>query len=182
MADDLTEEQIAEFKEAFSLFDKDGDGECYFGCGGRSESFLLELVCVCHTVLGEAHVTTKSCVFPFVVYPVLPPTWQKDESTCPSSIAWQRYTVHADRRYSKDYACDCTSRHFLTFSLCVVFFSHSLLYPVFFFSHRHHHNQGTWNCHAFFGTKPHGSGTYGYDHGGKVPSHHIVVRHWVTCY
>ena len=25
-ADNLTEEQIAEFKEAFSLFDKDGDG------------------------------------------------------------------------------------------------------------------------------------------------------------
>jgi calmodulin len=30
MADQLTEEQIAEFKEAFSLFDKDGDGELYF--------------------------------------------------------------------------------------------------------------------------------------------------------
>jgi len=28
MADQLTEEQIAEFKEAFSLFDKDGDGMC----------------------------------------------------------------------------------------------------------------------------------------------------------
>uniref|UniRef100_A0A5F8H990 EF-hand domain-containing protein n=1 Tax=Monodelphis domestica TaxID=13616 RepID=A0A5F8H990_MONDO len=26
MADQLTEEQITEFKEAFSLFDKDGDG------------------------------------------------------------------------------------------------------------------------------------------------------------
>ena len=26
MGDQLTEEQIAEFKEAFSLFDKDGDG------------------------------------------------------------------------------------------------------------------------------------------------------------
>jgi calmodulin len=26
MADQLTEEQIAEFKEAFSLFDKEGDG------------------------------------------------------------------------------------------------------------------------------------------------------------
>ncbi len=26
MADQLTEEQIAEFKEAFSFFDKDGDG------------------------------------------------------------------------------------------------------------------------------------------------------------
>merc|ERR1712064_161539 len=27
MADQLTEEQIAEFREAFSLFDKDGDGK-----------------------------------------------------------------------------------------------------------------------------------------------------------
>ncbi|KAK7634830.1 calmodulin-like protein [Phyllosticta citricarpa] len=26
MADSLTEEQVSEFKEAFSLFDKDGDG------------------------------------------------------------------------------------------------------------------------------------------------------------
>ena len=26
MADQLTEEQVAEFKEAFALFDKDGDG------------------------------------------------------------------------------------------------------------------------------------------------------------
>jgi len=29
MVDQYTEEQIAEFKEAFSLFDKDGDGECF---------------------------------------------------------------------------------------------------------------------------------------------------------
>jgi hypothetical protein len=28
MVEQLTEEQIAEFKEAFSLFDKDGDGTC----------------------------------------------------------------------------------------------------------------------------------------------------------
>ena len=27
MADSLTEEQVSEFKEAFSLFDKDGDGQ-----------------------------------------------------------------------------------------------------------------------------------------------------------
>ena len=32
MSDQLTEEQIAEFKEAFSLFDKDGDGECPCRC------------------------------------------------------------------------------------------------------------------------------------------------------
>ena len=27
MADQLTDDQISEFKEAFSLFDKDGDGQ-----------------------------------------------------------------------------------------------------------------------------------------------------------
>lgn len=35
MADQLTDEQISEFKEAFSLFDKDGDGKyiiSYFIC------------------------------------------------------------------------------------------------------------------------------------------------------
>jgi Ca2+-binding EF-hand superfamily protein len=30
MSEQLTEEQIAEFKEAFSLFDKDGDGIVVF--------------------------------------------------------------------------------------------------------------------------------------------------------
>jgi calmodulin len=30
MAEHLSDEQIAEFKEAFALFDKDGDGECGF--------------------------------------------------------------------------------------------------------------------------------------------------------
>lgn len=29
MTEQLTEEQIAEFKEAFSLFDKDGDGNLF---------------------------------------------------------------------------------------------------------------------------------------------------------
>lgn len=28
MAEHLSDEQIAEFKEAFALFDKDGDGKC----------------------------------------------------------------------------------------------------------------------------------------------------------
>ena len=35
MADQLTEEQIAEFKEAFSLFDKDGDD---WGCALSQQS------------------------------------------------------------------------------------------------------------------------------------------------
>lgn len=30
MADQLTDDQISEFKEAFSLFDKDGDGSIFF--------------------------------------------------------------------------------------------------------------------------------------------------------
>ena len=30
MADQLTDDQISEFKEAFSLFDKDGDGIIFF--------------------------------------------------------------------------------------------------------------------------------------------------------
>ena len=29
MADQLTDDQISEFKEAFSLFDKDGDGTLF---------------------------------------------------------------------------------------------------------------------------------------------------------
>ncbi len=39
-ADQLTEEQIAEFKEAFSLFDKDGDGTITTKELGRGKSFL----------------------------------------------------------------------------------------------------------------------------------------------
>lgn len=41
MADQLTEEQIAEFKEAFSLFDKDGDGECCRKRHSLAEEFPL---------------------------------------------------------------------------------------------------------------------------------------------
>lgn len=40
MAEHLTEEQIAEFKEAFSLFDKDGDGtDSFFALFFLSFSF-----------------------------------------------------------------------------------------------------------------------------------------------
>lgn len=39
MADQLTDEQISEFKEAFSLFDKDGDGLFSF--------YPLHFLCVC---------------------------------------------------------------------------------------------------------------------------------------
>ena len=42
-ADQLTEEQIAEFKEAFSLFDKDGDGTITTKELGTVGSILLTL-------------------------------------------------------------------------------------------------------------------------------------------
>ena len=46
MADQLTEEQIAEFKEAFSLFDKDGDGKL-------DSYFSLEFcLCTCLVFIG----------------------------------------------------------------------------------------------------------------------------------
>lgn len=35
MANQLTDEQISEFKEAFSLFDKDGDGMFQFFFNGK---------------------------------------------------------------------------------------------------------------------------------------------------
>jgi len=49
MADQLTDDQIAEFKEAFSLFDKDGDGKpnppsfflVLFSLLGRWHAFLF---------------------------------------------------------------------------------------------------------------------------------------------
>ncbi|KAJ0478418.1 putative EF-hand domain-containing protein [Helianthus annuus] len=48
MADQLTDDQISEFKEAFSLFDKDGDGQiCELGdiLMARCVLFLLEFKC-----------------------------------------------------------------------------------------------------------------------------------------
>lgn len=41
MAEQLTEEQIAEFKEAFSLFDKDGDGKIIVFLFSLSFPFVL---------------------------------------------------------------------------------------------------------------------------------------------
>ena len=43
MAEQLTEEQIAEFKEAFSLFDKDGDGKLRIRLEG-GESWNLGII------------------------------------------------------------------------------------------------------------------------------------------
>lgn len=46
MAEQLTEEQIAEFKEAFSLFDKDGDGiSSSPSSSSSSPFFFFSLIC-----------------------------------------------------------------------------------------------------------------------------------------
>ena len=63
MADQLTDEQIAEFKEAFALFDKDGDGMCVCVCVCVCVLFLFVFVfvfvcCVC--------VRVRFCVCVFV--------------------------------------------------------------------------------------------------------------------
>ncbi|RXH96674.1 hypothetical protein DVH24_009178 [Malus domestica] len=47
MAEQLTEEQIAEFKEAFCLFDKDGDGRSSF-----DSCFCLDIGCITTKELG----------------------------------------------------------------------------------------------------------------------------------
>ena len=83
MADQLTEEQIAEFKEAFSLFDKDGDGTWVDSEGGRDEEkeatrtaaelrrggvvlwlqrllLLLRLCCCCCIPAGPGQQTLQS--------------------------------------------------------------------------------------------------------------------------
>ena len=51
MAEQLTEDQIAEFKEAFSLFDKDGDGTITtkeLGTVMRSESSISQTSFIYH--------------------------------------------------------------------------------------------------------------------------------------
>ncbi len=55
MVEQLTEEQIAEFKEAFSLFDKDGDGTC-----------VIFLICLLMTILA-CFIEYFICVFVAVV-------------------------------------------------------------------------------------------------------------------
>ena len=50
MADQLTEEQIAEFKEAFSLFDKDGDGTITTKELGLFNRKILQLNEICFVI------------------------------------------------------------------------------------------------------------------------------------
>jgi hypothetical protein len=60
MVEQLTEEQIAEFKEAFSLFDKDGDGTCLIFSVKLSviyyvtvSSVVVVSVCIVSSLSGE---------------------------------------------------------------------------------------------------------------------------------
>lgn len=55
MADQLTEEQIAEFKEAFSLFDKDGDGEWIMMIENIDHGVYLAWISVILAVMGLVH-------------------------------------------------------------------------------------------------------------------------------
>ncbi|PKU63018.1 Calmodulin [Dendrobium catenatum] len=57
MADELTDEQISEFKEAFSLFDKDGDGEMIRLISLDYPWFLRILVV--YSALSASCITTK---------------------------------------------------------------------------------------------------------------------------
>ncbi|CAN7053368.1 unnamed protein product [Brassica rapa subsp. trilocularis] len=70
MADQLTDEQISEFKEAFSLFDKDGDVNilsvvfvlCVFCIVCLNHVFICISICFFHTCLhylGTGCITTK---------------------------------------------------------------------------------------------------------------------------
>ena len=47
MADQLTDDQISEFKEAFSLFDKDGDGQILSPLSDVSFFLLLSDLLIC---------------------------------------------------------------------------------------------------------------------------------------
>lgn len=74
MADQLTDEQISEFKEAFSLFDKDGDGAQLFFFFYRPPFCVF--VCVISYILALVVIHFVLCVyamihyFPFRIFPL----------------------------------------------------------------------------------------------------------------
>lgn len=72
MADQLTEEQIAEFKEAFSLFDKDGDGK-------KNSIFGLVRSDRGHVVIG--HETGQCC---------------RGVAAAPSCLRWYKLWTNRD--------------------------------------------------------------------------------------
>ena len=51
----LTDEQVAEFKEAFALFDKDGDGECLSTPNRSWQSHQPSLCWAVAFTTGSAH-------------------------------------------------------------------------------------------------------------------------------
>ncbi|KAL3585148.1 hypothetical protein D5086_012015 [Populus alba] len=58
MADQLTDDQISEFKEAFSLFDKDGDGQSPF--------VFIEDLALCRVVMHHAQLLESWLSFELV--------------------------------------------------------------------------------------------------------------------
>ena len=56
MADQLTEEQTAEFREAFALFDKDGDGR---NSQAQNYNTWEKLIHKCFIQIPQAHVPCK---------------------------------------------------------------------------------------------------------------------------
>ena len=69
--DSLTEEQIAEFKEAFSLFDKDGDGNITTKELGTVMRSLGMLIFYC-SFIYHIHLSLILMVFFFFLYGVSP--------------------------------------------------------------------------------------------------------------
>lgn len=161
MAEQLTEEQIAEFKEAFSLFDKDGDGEWeerfeirwifirFLDFDGRTSGprnaipfWLLDSVRFDHHCIPidcglYAIVNANVIVLSFNA-----PKW------------WMSNVQSSSHLTLLSNLISCCSQPFA--SLMIL---------------RNNHHQGAWNCHALPRTEPHRSWAHGYDQWGKTSNH-----------
>jgi len=166
MADQLTEEQIAEFKEAFSLFDKDGDGEWIRWMqlrrvkrrAVRCTVFVIDLTAKPEIGYGRAHISTDETRGFHV------------DSAC--SIIFRRSDVnprpiHDRVRVWTNERTDCPSLcgSVGCFPMCRVpnlrsFFSPCVCY-------RYHHHQGARNRHALPRTKPNRGWAHGHGQWGK---------------
>lgn len=162
MADQLTEEQIAEFKEAFSLFDKDGDGEYR-----PSVSCVQRLALRHHTTLAARHTIVR--VFKHNPSQVLAAFNLLHSLSGHVAIQLRRHgelVVHGvsdarrdtTRAMTNDLGCNglnmwpwvrAVHRTSDRSNSSEVVFSNDI--P----SHRYHHNEGARNRHEVFGTKPH---------------------------
>jgi hypothetical protein len=165
MADQLTDDQIAEFKEAFSLFDKDGDGNIpspiSLRCGPP-----IPAVCVHPGIAvslsqpgslsprpsGESVVWIE-CLSAGLTISSPAMQWRLAVSVCKSprlgNVVLRVGPVHvaAEHLIATTPTGSCHSELFRK------------LIPEFFFLpvlYRLHHNQGAGNCHAFTGPEPYG--------------------------